>query len=564
MKKKLVFILILFMIGAWPIQTMAVEFSITDVTIDAYLQKNGDVRVTEVHSYSFDDKFRGITREIIPKKGAEITDFTANEGEKELKVKKEKDLYKVSRSGSDENIRVELHYMIKNGLSKHPDITEFYWPFFDKRDEADYGNMTITVHPPAETDDVIAFGYDESFGKEKVGNSGAVTFQLHKVEAGENGDIRVAYDSALFPDLTETSDQEMRQTLLDEQQKLIDKAQTFAENRKKTASVGKWFLLIFGALFIGVITSEATKSKQRKRAAKNEINSRKYMIPKQKLSMPAILYFLYQFSPELLAAALMDLVRKGYVRQVSKDRFLLLDGEAEKAHEKILLRLLFEKVGGNKTFTLNDLEQYIQLESNHDRYEEEISRWKHAIKKEIDQSNLYENNPLLKWTLGTTGTAMLIASSFFIVYDLYGLMFQSGVLGLASLCLAIFYRPISYEGLLLKEEWNKLEKEYEQIPVSEWEHSSEDDKKRLLIYSMGTKKNRLADYFSQVIQKNETSVASYSTVDVFFYSGLTTASSFALADEHIMNTASADSSDTSSSTFSGGGVDGGGGGSGAF
>lgn len=129
MKKKLVFILILFMIGAWPIQTMAVEFSITDVTIDAYLQKNGDVRVTEVQSYSFDDKFRGITREIIPKKGAEITDFTANEGEKELKVKKEKDLYKVSRSGSDENISVELHYMIKNGLSKHPDITEFYWPF---------------------------------------------------------------------------------------------------------------------------------------------------------------------------------------------------------------------------------------------------------------------------------------------------------------------------------------------------------------------------------------------------------------------------------------------------
>lgn len=561
MKKKLVFFLALFFIWALPIQAMAVEFSITDVKIDAYLQENGDVQVREVHSYSFDDKFRGITREIIPKKGTEITHFTANEGEKELKVKKEKGLYKVYRSGNHEDITVELHYVIKKSLSKHPDLTEFYWPFFDERNESDYERMTISIHPPANADDVIAFGYDEAFGKEKVKKHGIVTFHLNKVGAGENGDIRAAYDSRLFPGLTESSDQEIRQTLLDEQQMLINKAQTYAENREKTASIGKWLLFVSAALFVGLMASEAAGRKRKKRAARQEVYNREYMIPKEKLSMSAVLYFLHYFTPELLAAALMDLVRKRYVRQVSEDRFLLVHKEAEEMHEKILLELLFEKVAGNKTFSLDDLEQYVQSEINRTHYQEETQRWQNMIKNELDRFNLYEKNASLRWTLVIAGIAVLSVSIFSIVYDLYWLMFLSMALGITSLCLAIFYRPFSYEGLLLKEEWARVEKEFEHISVSEWDRSTEDDKWRLLIYGVGTKKTHLADYFAQMMQKTVPDAANHSTT-AFFYTGPIIASSFGTADKHINRAAAADS--TSTSSYSGGGVGGGGGGSGAF
>ncbi|MFS0645383.1 DUF2207 domain-containing protein [Siminovitchia sp. 179-K 8D1 HS] len=561
MKKKLIFFLVLFFLMILPVQALAVEFSITDVNIDAYLHKNGDVQVTEVHSYSFDDKFRGITREIIPKKGTEITHFTANEGEKELKVKKEKDLYKVYRSGNHEDITLELHYVIKNSLSRHPDLTVFYWPFFDERNEADYERMTITIHPPADTDDVIAFGYDEAFGKETVEQDGAVTFHLNKVDAGQNGDIRVAYDSTLFPGVAESSDQKIRQTLLDEEQLFINKAQTFAENRKKTALVGKWLLFVSAALLIGLMASETVRRKQRKRAAKEEVYNRENMIPKQKLSMPAVLYFLHHFTPELLAAALMDLVRKGYVRQVSEDQFMLLDRETEEIHEKLLLELLFEKVGGGKTFSLDDLKQYVQSEINRATYQEETRKWQDTVKKEIDRFNLYENNMPLRRTLGIAGMAVLTSSIFFIMYDLYWLMFLSMALGITSLCLAIFYRPFSYEGLLLKEEWARLENEFEQISISEWDRSGDDEKWRLLIYGVGTKKTRLADYFAQMMPKTVPAADNHSAAG-FFYTGPFIASSFETADEHVRQSTTSDSSGTSS--FSGGGVGGGGGGSGAF
>ncbi|KRG13562.1 hypothetical protein ACA29_08200, partial [Lederbergia galactosidilytica] len=62
--------------------------------------------------------------------------------------------------------------MIKNSLEKHEDITEFYWPFFDQRNETDYGNMRITIYPPNNPEDVIAFGYEQAFDKQSVKANG--------------------------------------------------------------------------------------------------------------------------------------------------------------------------------------------------------------------------------------------------------------------------------------------------------------------------------------------------------------------------------------------------------
>src|SRR5690606_24136009 len=109
MKRKALLFLV-FLIFLIPTQVFEVVFSITNTTIDAYLLENGDIDVTEVHDYSFEGKFNGITREIIPKKGAEITGFIANEDGKSLKVEKEGHLYKVHRKGKSEHIKVRIQY----------------------------------------------------------------------------------------------------------------------------------------------------------------------------------------------------------------------------------------------------------------------------------------------------------------------------------------------------------------------------------------------------------------------------------------------------------------------
>src|SRR3954453_16210096 len=92
----------------FPSQSLAVDYSITDVQMDAYLQEDGNVQVKETHTYSFIGEFNGITREIIPKKGTSINGFKATESGNDLRIEKKNHLYRIHRKGTDETITIQL------------------------------------------------------------------------------------------------------------------------------------------------------------------------------------------------------------------------------------------------------------------------------------------------------------------------------------------------------------------------------------------------------------------------------------------------------------------------
>src|SRR5690606_23032376 len=72
----------------------------------------------------------------------------------------------------------------------------------------------IFIYPPVETKNVIAYGYDEALGTAKVLPDGSVHFKMVEVPDGKNGDIRVAYDVALFPTAPIKSNMEMKREIL--------------------------------------------------------------------------------------------------------------------------------------------------------------------------------------------------------------------------------------------------------------------------------------------------------------------------------------------------------------
>ncbi|WP_396266060.1 DUF2207 domain-containing protein [Halobacillus salinarum] len=147
--KKLAFIIpLLTMLFLFPLKALAVDFSIDQTQIDAYLQEDGNVKVQEQHTYSFEGQFNGITRTLIPKKGTAIKNFKAEEKGRSLKIKKDGSFYKVYRSGSDESVTITLSYTIENGVEVYSDAAQFYWPFFDKSNESTYHELSITIHPP--------------------------------------------------------------------------------------------------------------------------------------------------------------------------------------------------------------------------------------------------------------------------------------------------------------------------------------------------------------------------------------------------------------------------------
>ncbi|MGM7700522.1 DUF2207 domain-containing protein [Pseudalkalibacillus sp. Hm43] len=564
--KRWIPILIFFLVMLlFPNQAFAVEYSITEARIDAYLQENGDVQVEETFTYAFEGKFNGITREVIPKKGSEIKAFKATEDGKALKVERDDHFYKIHRKGSDEVVEVDLTYTIKKGVEVYSDVAQFYWAFYDRSNESTYENLLIAIHPPKDTEDVIAFGYDEAYGDEDILPNGTVYFDMGRVPDNTNGDIRVAYDQALFPSATPFSDQPMKEEILQEKEDLQAQVIAKAERHRaldRTASIA---LPIVGLLivlnYIGLWKGHAN----RKREAEREMDLTRN-VPKQRMSLSAtIAYTNYkQLPPEAISAAMLDLVRKKYVKRIAEDRFQIIHREGALKHEQILMEWLFDVIGENGEFGFNDLKRYTRLKINHETYRNYSTKWQKAVKEEVNENQLYENKKAYRISIGLSS---IIFMPF--IFGFHGLllwMITTVLLVGAIIVYAFSYNPRTEKGALIHYEWKEFKKRFETLNEEDWRTWSDDDQLRAYIYGLGTKtksiikKNeRFSKSFYPPSTKNAEEVA-YSSTDVssFIILGAACSNNFQAANQ------STGVSLGASTAGSGAGVGGGGGGSGAF
>ncbi|MCF6409764.1 DUF2207 domain-containing protein [Pseudalkalibacillus salsuginis] len=559
-----IFIILLTFV-TFPLQTFAVEYSINRTQIDAYLQENGSVNVEETHTYEFEGKFNGITRELIPKKGTEITDFKANENGKPLQVEKEGYIYIIHRKGKDETITIDLTYTIENGVDVYSDVGEFYWPFFDEGNESTYEDLTVTVQPPSKTDDVIAFGYDEAFDKASIQPDGTVTFKFGKVPDGRNGDIRVAYDQTLFPSANMTPDQPMKDEILGAQRKINEEAAAKAARRNTIETIGQFVIPIFAFIILALIFTTGVKSLIRKRAVEREANLSD-RIPNQWISLPATIYFSnYKLlPPEALSAALLDLVRQDYVKQDSENRFRIVTREGTMKQEKVLMEWLFDEIGENEKFGFEDLTRYAKKKSNHETYQIYQTRWKQALEEEVREQKLYEGK--VRYRLGV-GLSSLLVLPFIILFPIYGLFFwmlMSIIVLIVTITYAFAYHPLTWKGALIAFEWKAFKEKFRKLSDDDWQSWLEDDRMRAFIYGLGTRDKKILkknEELAKVFYGSKTSspeVVYSMDVSTMIILASVASASFSTANE------STNPSSSSSSTGTGGGVGGGGGGSGAF
>ena len=457
LKKWFTSLLFLALLFIFPLQSLAVEYSITNVKMDAYLQDNGDVKVEETHTYEFDGDFNGITREVIPKEGAAISQFTATENGQPLKIEKEDDLYKVHRKGADETITVMLHYTIENGMEVYQDVAQFYWPFFDDRNESAYENLTITIHPPKPTDDVIAFGYDAANNTETIEENGSILFQLGYVPDGTNGDIRVAYPVSLFPAAPKTAVKPMKAEILKAKQELIDQAEADAATRdtlSTISTIGIPAFIFFLLLFMGRdwLTARAQTNEFLREGSKFD------SVPKQIMSLPATIFFTNKgyLPPQAMAAGLLDLVRQGYVKKASTDSFQLINAKSPIKHETVLMKWLFNKIGSKNTFSFDDLTAFSKNKLNHDSYRLFQAEWLQAVKQEVVDRSLYENKKVYRLLVGFSSVLLLPFLFLFPIYDLLVPFIAAFLLFFTVIIYAIAYRPKTWEGARITYDWKQF------------------------------------------------------------------------------------------------------------
>ncbi|GKV64414.1 MULTISPECIES: DUF2207 domain-containing protein [unclassified Sporosarcina] len=549
----------------FPTPAGAVDFSIPDVQIDAQLQQDGTVRVNEKHTYEFDSKFKGIIREIAPKKGSAIERFEAFENGNKLDVEKKKDEYRIQRKGKKGTYVFDLRYEIKDGMTKYEDGAEFYWPFFDKRNETDYGNMTITIMPPDRAHDVLFAGYNSAEEKGSLQDDGSVLFALGEVAEGTNGDIRVVYEPSLFPAMTAVDRKVRPAVRADLQLQEIERAQ-FAANKEKTNFIGG---IVLGVSALSVAMASLFAGLRRKRyirEVKSQIASSGFFVPSYDISLPAtILFKKGAATVELMSAALLDLVRKGNVRQIADDEFELIDVNAELDHEQELIKLLFFQVGDDTRFTLSQLKAYTKEEKNYEEWSKSFTMWSQLLLNERKQYDLKESSAGIRSLFSIITLTGITLAIFFGVYELFMLMTFAIVLAVLSLLFAIFYSPRSYAGTLMLQEWQQVEDWMNNMEPNKWDALTTDDRFRVLIYGVGIQHPELEAYYEefaeaqkQLAAHRSVSGSEYGSDGFYVHNPVFLTGSFNQASSNVSSNA------PSSSSSSGGGTGGGGGGSGAF
>lgn len=526
-----------------PTHVGAVEFSIETTEINAQLLNDGDVDVTETHTYEFDGDFNGITRTLIPKEDTTITNFRSTENGENLKVKKKENLYKIYRGGTDETITIDLHYTITQGVQRFEDIAQFYYSFFDENNEATYENMRIRVIPPEITEIKAAYGYDEAYQSVESVEEGAVVFHLGEVPSGEDGSIRVAYDASLFSEMALTSEKPMLNEMLADQEKMEASIKSRLESRERWGNIAPG---IVGALVLtagGLIIQSIRRRKQTGLEIERQLkgNGR---FPDTQMSLPAtILFTAGRLNPSAIMAALLELVRKEKIGKLSDKAFQLKSRETDFDHEKILIEWLFDDIALEHTFHIDDLEKYVDDKKNHEKYQRSFSAWREAVRNEYKRYLLTEKAVKTRWISGTAG---LISISSIILFALNGLilwMIAMILLSLFFLIFAIAYRPLNETGRRLMKSLKPLKKS------DQWKSWDKNDQVQGLLYQIGAGKRNMFNSSNLETSQNSEWM-SYFLLAATFHSG------FEKADQHTTISAA--------TTSGGSGAGGGGGGSGAF
>ncbi|MUK87438.1 DUF2207 domain-containing protein [Ornithinibacillus sp. L9] len=568
--KKLAVILIILVTFFTFVETVFadVDYSITDVQIDANLMENGDVVVTERFTYDFEDDFNGITRTIIPKSDTSIEDFVASENGKSLKVETDENEYKIYRSGKEETITVDLSYTIHNGVEVYLDVAQFYWPFFDSSNESEYENMTIYVHPPSDTSNVTAYGYDEAHDTAEVTEEGTVVFSLGHVEDEKNGDIQVVYDATLFSAATLTSEKMMWDSIQADIANHEAKLAAFQERKEWLDGIAPYVIGLFGLYLIILLFVSSRKKVERKHYVQSRLNQN-LSVPKLEMSLPATIYYTHPFTPhnQLLTTALLELIRKGYVQSNNnQEEFLLVNRNTDHEHESLLIDYLFDKIGDGTTFRFDDLKTFTEEQSNHHDYYKFIETWVNSIREEVQSKGLTKKKAGFRWSVAISSLLLVPLSIFLGIHELFMWMFFSIFLMFCLLAFSVLYNPRTLEGASIWEQWRKFKKEFGEMPSNQNLKWSKDEHIIAVNYAHGIDDKKMIERNKTFFNHDKFDEPSNTNMDttnimIFFLIATSANQHFSEADTVVAETTG---SSTSVGAGSGTGVGGGGGGSGAF
>ena len=224
----------------------AKSFSIWDVTIDAQVLRNGDLRVHESRTLDFDGDFSFVYWDLseegsdgILVRGASGPGGSGGTVQYSLTqdpVSRPPQTYSVAPLGgsvrvllffrlSDTSARFAVDYVARGAAKRWDDVAELYWQFIGDQADISSDKVSITVHLPAGVtrDEVRAWAHGPLWGNVSIEPDASVVMTVDDLPANTFVEGRILFPKAALSAAARTSG--IREAgVLAEEQRLADEA----------------------------------------------------------------------------------------------------------------------------------------------------------------------------------------------------------------------------------------------------------------------------------------------------------------------------------------------------
>jgi len=405
MRKNILRIFLFFLIS---IVSFAANYRIEKLDIEANLQKDGSMVVSEAITYDIDE-INGVYFDIDAKGFGELEDLQVFEDEPNTSSFKEVDASNYEVSVSDELYRIKLYsknqnnirtfkfvYKLPEAIKVYDDVAQFNRKMVGQEWQQGIKYITAKVIVPVPTDydnsNILVFGHGPLTG-EVDREENTVVYKLDDYYPGDFLEAHILMESEIFSeyDKSKIIHKDMKQELLNMEAKLSEEANIERDKASSQQKISKKQGVILGILgsIWGVLMFYIHGIYRRKNRVKNSVG--KYLRELPDDSSPALVgsFMTDSISGNEILATIVDLIRrKVLMLETSGEKSIItLVGNTEKlsAQERVIVDIYINDFGNGKSLDLKDFDLFQEVPMSTAR---KFEKWKTIIQSEMDRKDL--------------------------------------------------------------------------------------------------------------------------------------------------------------------------------
>ena len=408
MKKNILRIFLFFLIS---IVSFAASFRIEKLDIEANLQKDGSMVVSEAVTYDIDE-INGVYFDIDAKGFGELEYIQVFEddstgGFKEVdssnyEVSVNDDLYRIKLYSKNHNNRrtFKFVYKLPEAITVYDDVAQFNRKMVGKEWQQGINYITAKVIIPVsvsyDNSNILVFGHGPLTGEvDKEGNT--VVYRLNNYYPGDFLEAHILMEPEIFSEYNKSKivHKDMKQKLLDMEAKFADEANAERDKAiRQQEMINKVFEkpgLIFGVLssIWGALMYYIHVIFKRKNKVKNSVG--KYLRELPDNSSPALVggFMTNSINDNEILATIVDLVRRKVLTLENSDKnsIIMLTGSTENlsAQEKAIVDIYINDFGDGKSLDLKSFGFFQKVPMSVAR---KFEKWRAMVQSEMDRKNL--------------------------------------------------------------------------------------------------------------------------------------------------------------------------------